>query len=275
MIAAASAFAILCGALDPETHDTDTALRWPMPRSELRLSFGLTANEPARLEHVSGPINDIRVPFRLYPRFQGSYAHWLDRQYFLSLSFGLAATPTSYTVGVPSATDSTGEVVLSEGKYALYGHILDRLEVSGLLHRQIGALSHWTFDFGAGLRATLLPDSYVSIAATDGDLGSQYFISVDGEYDGRAYLGGVFRVGGGYLLKNLNRLTFDLEAYYQPAILYWGDYFIAPGTSAESEGRFELTGSYVCMSVGYAFTWGPPKQPRWMRKIREQAAPVE
>lgn len=67
-------------------------------------------------------------------------------------------------------------------------------------------------------------------------------------------------------LPKLNLLTVQLDARFTTATFYTGEYVIYPETATPTRGTLSSDLAYIGLNIGYAFTWGPPKLPKWMRE---------
>jgi hypothetical protein len=77
------------------------------------------------------------------------------------------------------------------------------------------------------------------------------------------------RLNGSYRLVNHDRLSLTLEARMTPSDFWEGGYNMYGMTDQRSEGTFSGKLAYIGFRVGYAFTWGGPRKPRWLRQQEE------
>ncbi|MBK9275062.1 MAG: hypothetical protein IPM49_11055 [Flavobacteriales bacterium] len=77
-----------------------------------------------------------------------------------------------------------------------------------------------------------------------------------------------------YRLANHDRLTVALEGRLSGTTYWEGAYSIYAGGPSPSTGTFSGHLAYIGFRMGYAFTWGPPRKPRWMRRQEAAGRPV-
>jgi hypothetical protein len=73
------------------------------------------------------------------------------------------------------------------------------------------------------------------------------------------------RLNASYRLANHDRLMLTLEGRMSATTFWDGGYNMYGMTPQRSEGTFAGNLAYIGFRMGYAFTWGPPRKPKWMR----------
>lgn len=77
------------------------------------------------------------------------------------------------------------------------------------------------------------------------------------------------RLNGSYRLGNHDRLMLALEGRMSATNFWEGGYNMYGLTDQRSEGEFSGRLAYIGFRVGYAFTWGGPRKPKWLRQQEE------
>jgi len=77
------------------------------------------------------------------------------------------------------------------------------------------------------------------------------------------------RLNGSYRLGNHDRLMLALEGRMTTTNFWEGGYNMYGFTDQRSEGDFQGHLAYIGFRMGYAFTWGGPRKPKWLRQQEE------
>jgi len=77
------------------------------------------------------------------------------------------------------------------------------------------------------------------------------------------------RLNGSYRLKSHDCVMLALEARMSATNFWEGGYNMYGFTDQRSEGEFKGHLAYIGFRMGYAFTWGGPRKPKWLRQQEE------
>jgi hypothetical protein len=247
------------------------------PQNEFRLEFHSFLQDALRMEHVSGQ-DGLFTPARAW-----SYGVALDYQRLLDDAWGIRLN-VSYRP-MPFAYSAYEDYRLIHGQPDMrYGMARQPLRDHPVLNFGLGLSRDQYVGNGLSVRFGLL-FQFVHVGHTDE------------EYTGHVRVDDTLRVR---IREGIVRIDPDREShralqldvalvkrfsYYDFITLgiyrYWsltGDVFNArhtlyPGMPEEGTAAFAGGVGHFGAMVGYSFTWGPPKEPRHMRKGKRTGDP--
>lgn len=240
-----------------------TAMDSQIPNNELLMAFGVTFMPQATTFDRFGPHQEVGIPMRAYPHFQARYVRRVNSTWGLSVAVGLAASPTSYRIPLPDVHDSMGNLIWSAKEHVLYGHWLDRVEFSLMYLHTMTMVGRRFIEVGLGPRLTVAYQGDVSLLATEEGVADHAYLTTIGTYARSPIAGIAAMFSYGWVGKRFGRWNLEVDGLWMPSLLFEGSYRIASGTIHESGGYFSQSGTYIGLNVSHAFTWGPPKEPRW------------
>lgn len=239
------------------------------------ISVGRFWSLPPRSTHTSGPPRELRivgltqwnvgVSYERHTRKRWSYGALVDvTQPF----FKVEAQVDDPAHGTPPG--STTARVEGKNRFLPEFYYWECLAFAGI---PVHVRERWRLD--ATVEAGINPRWNTDITTIFG-----YTASTDTGTIG-VFIGGLgagldifplvgFRLNASYRLPSLDRLMVAFEGRASVTPFWDGGYNMYGLTTHRSEGTFSGHLAYIGFRMGYAFTWGPPRKPKWMR--RQEAA---
>lgn len=261
----------------------EAAAQEPVREAWTNNAFGLSVGRfwslPPRSTHTSGPPRELRVvgltqwnvglSYERRTRKRWSYGALVDvTQPF----FGIEAQVDDPAHGNPPGS-TTARV---KGKTRLLPELYywECMAFAGI---PVHVRERWRLD--AAVEAGINPRWNTSITTLFGHTASTDTGTIG------VFVGGLgagldiypmvgFRLNASYSLPSLDRLMIALEGRASVTSFWDGGYNMYGFTSNRSEGTFSGHLAYIGFRMGYAFTWGPPRKPKWMRRQEAAGRPV-
>lgn len=230
---------------------------------------------PPKTTKLSGPDRDFRI-MGLYQWNVGlSYERFTRNR----LSYGAVFDVTQPFFRVQGEVDDAGQAqppgsgsVVQVAKDRWWLDVFYNMECMAFIGTPLHVDERWRLDVAAEVGvnpswSTIVYTAFGYAAPSDtGEVG--VFIGALGAgYNIWPMLG--LRLNGSYRLGSHDRLMLALEARMTASNFWEGGYNMYGMTSARSEGEFSGKLAYIGFRVGYAFTWGPPRKPKWLRRQEE------
>jgi hypothetical protein len=237
------------------------------------ISVGRFWCAPPKTTQISGPDRELRViglnqwnvglSYERFTRKRWSYGGCFDlTQPFFTVEGEVDDPKQGYPPGSGTARDAKDRLV----------PVIYYMELMGFAGIPVHVSDRWRLD--AAAEAGVLPSWSTYTSTLFG-----YTASTDTGYVG-VFVGALgagldiwpmfgLRLNASYRLANHNRLMLALEGRMTATNFWDGGYNMYGVTDQRSEGEFQGHLAYIGFRVGYAFTWGGPRKPRWLRQQEE------
>jgi hypothetical protein len=116
--------------------------------------------------------------------------------------------------------------------------------------------SNWLLQLKGGTNIRVLPEQSLTIGHTlrnCDDINVRY-LELYFRPISRVHLNAQVGAGVSYILPRLNMINLNLIYNYSPKVVVEGLATAVPNSSEESKGKFQTTGSYIGLELGYTFT---------------------
>ncbi|MBV6404567.1 MAG: hypothetical protein GFGODING_01320 [Flavobacteriales bacterium] len=261
----------------------EAAAQEPVREAWTNNAFGISVGRfwslPPRSTHTSGPPRELRIvgltqwnvglSYERHTRERWSYGALVDvTQPF----FGIEAQVDDPAHGNPPG--STTARVKGKTRLLPEFYYWECMAFAGI---PVHVRERWRLD--AAVEAGINPRWNTSIttlfghtASTDTGTIGVFVGGLGADLDIYPMVG--FRFNASYSPPSLDRLMIALEGRASVTPFWDGGYNMYGFTSNRSEGTFSGHLAYIGFRMGYAFTWGPPRKPKWMRRQEAAGRPV-
>jgi len=244
------------------------------PRNELELKLGRHWMEALRNTSHSGS--------------SGALNGWRPGAFAAECAFTYRLDP-KWAFGVMLSLTDAPFTYVYEKDYALLGYpeVGKRLNKEVLEHQWLPGLSlglgrrwelgsRWGFMLKAHYGIQFMNGSTTRYRefslSSDPDSAQLTLVRMDSFNEGGGLLPFI-RIGASLdrMFTNWNRLGLEVFALYSfRRDTFRSSYMLYPGTSGESSGTIEGGVSHAGLRLSYALTWGPPKDPAYLRRAARQ-----
>lgn len=246
----------------------------PWTNNAFGLSIGRFWSLPPRTTHVSGPPRTLKIVGLTQWNVGVSYEHHTRKRW----SYGALVDVTQPFFSVEGQVDdpahgqppgATTALVKAKTRFLPEFYYWECLAFASM---PVKMSERWRLDAAveAGMNPrwnTVIITGFGYAAETDTGAIGVFVGGLAAGLDIWPLVG--LRLNASYRTANHNRLQFALEGRVSVTPFWDGGYNMYGRTTQRSEGTFSGHLAYIGFRMGYAFTWGPPRKPLW---IRRQAA---
>lgn len=262
------------------------------PRSAIEFSLVPTLWTAFRSEATKGAVQPVTAHSRVGWSVGLEYSKQLKASWTIRARYERVFMPVHFTVGIPASASKHLNGVDHNATYAPW-----TLAGGRFIKRRPFLFPYWASHLSLGAERTV--KSYddrsfsvgvslgvIEIAGGGGSLISGHTVAGDSfAWIGRATVevapsSEYFPTVSGRLIwtmwnRSMNSWRFGVTATAIIGNWWSGNYIYFEGTPDELRGRLERSPLHFGLHIGYAWSWGAPKEPRWVRKARENGLPIE
>lgn len=154
---------------------------------------------------------------------------------------------------------------------------VDPFQIMGGISRTMLRNAKWSMELGAQVGIMPMGQGTVGrgLAIEDPIDQDQFILDVLVQHGGEVYpiFGMLCRIERS--LPSMDRISLGIE-YRRSATPFYSTYAFMPGPMLMGElYTHDVPFSWVGLRMGYAFTWGAPRKPRWIRQQEDRGLPVQ